>query len=130
MAVTAIRSIRNGHETDVYFVRNHENPNDTGGQGNVLTIPLGETVQCNMWIPWCNSQEDFDNRHRISIMPVAFNFIPVIFAIWQQGDYVRYSKNGLFKDDGDLVAGNNTIGGDRAIQIVGSDPKDADLVFY
>ena len=130
MAVTAIRSIRNSSESEPYFARNHENQNDTGGPGKSLEINSGEVVQCNMWVPWCATQEDFDNRHKISIVPLAFNEIPVTFTIGQQGDYVRYSKDGLFHDEGEPVPGNNTVGGDRAIQIVGTSLTNADIIFY
>jgi hypothetical protein len=131
MAVTAIRSIRNrvtgGAE---YHVRNQENPNDTGGRGHDLTVRSGQVIQCNMWIPWCVSQNDFDNHHKILIVPTAFQTIPAFFSIWQQGDYVRYSRDGLFHANGDLVPGNSTAGGDRSVDIVGTTIEDADLVFH
>ena|SRR6478609_2741319 len=131
MAVTAIKSIRSALDEDTYFVRNLENLNDTGGPGASLSIePGAPATQCNMWIPWCGSESDFVNRHRIIMVPIAFGVIPVTFTVWQQGDYVRYSKDGVFHDDGELVPGNPAVGGDRGVQIVGHDMNDADLVMY
>jgi len=82
-----------------------------------------------MWIPWCVNQADFDNHHKIILVPVS-NSLPVIFSVWQQGDYVRYSRDGLFHQDGELVPGNCTVGGDRSVDIVGPDLAHADLVFH
>jgi hypothetical protein len=130
MAVTAIRSIRNLVKGQVYNVRNQEQPNDTGGRGNALSVNGGEVVACNMWIPWCNNQADFDNHHKIIIVPTAVNVLPVLFAIWQQGDYVRYTRDGLFHNNGALVPGNSTVGGDRSVEIRGTGLFDADLRFY
>lgn len=130
MGVTAIKSISNRHATELYYVSNLEHPADTGGEGKTLQIQPGETKACNMWIPWCTSQNDFDNNHRIIIVPLAFDVIPVTFTIWQDGDYVRYSKDGLFHENGDFVPGNCTVNGDRSVDIIGNSLDDADLVFY
>ena len=131
MGITAIKSIANRHENSVYYVRDLENPNATGGTGKVLQVDVGQTVQCNMWIPWCWSETQFINDHRrILIAPPAFNEIPVRFNIWQQGDYVRYSTDGLFHSDGTLVPGNATINGDRSVEITGTTIFDADLRFF
>jgi len=129
VAVTAIRSIRNSNG-DSYFVKNNENPNDTGGPGKSLGVASGQTVPCNMWIPWCTSEADFEGGHFIIMSPVAFNEVPVVFVIWQEGDYVRYSKDGLFHPNGDLVPGHASVGGDHDVQIVGLNKFDADLVLY
>ena len=131
MGITAIKSIANRHENEVYYVRNLENPNTTGGTGKSLQVGVGSTVQCNMWIPWCISETEFITyRRHILISPLAFGVIPVVFAIWQQGDYVRYSTDGLFYSDGTLVPGNATINGDRSVEITGTTLFDADLRFF
>ena len=129
MPVTAIKSLRNGTDTP-YVIKNNENPNDTGGKEHVLDIPPGRVIQCSMWIPWCGSETDFNAKHFIIMSPVAIDVGPSSFVIWQDGDYVRYSKDGLFHLDGDLVQGNNTVGGDRAIQIVSPNSSEVDLIFY
>src|SRR4051812_14831306 len=130
MAVTAIRSVRNKVPGEQYSIRNQENPNDTGGKGKSLDVPPNQVVSCNMWIPWCVNQNDFNNHHKIIIVPLAFNTIPITFNVWQEGDYVRYSRDGLFHKNGDLVPGNSTVGGDRSVEIIGSGLHDADLMFY
>jgi hypothetical protein len=84
-----------------------------------------------MWIPWCVNQADFEWGHKILITPaVAAPPVPIFFAIWQEGDYVRYSLNGLFAKNGLLVPGNCTVGGDRSVEIVGPDVTHADLRFF
>jgi hypothetical protein len=131
MGITAIKSISNLHETELYYVKNHEHPDDTGGKGQALAVQPGETIACNMWIPWCTSNDEFSKwHHRISIVPLALNTFPVEFNIWQQGNYVRYSKNGLFQDNGNLVPGNCTVNGDRSVEITGTSLYDADIKFY
>ena len=67
MGVTAIKSIANQITGVTYLVRNLENPNDTGGPGQYLTIGPGENRRVNMWIPWCNNQVDFGNGKRITL---------------------------------------------------------------
>jgi hypothetical protein len=130
MAITAIRSIRNLVGGSVYNVGNQEQPNDTGGRGHSLLVRSGSVVACNIWIPWCNSQVDFDNHHKIVVVPDGVGAVPILFAIWQQGDYVRYTRDGLFYDNGALVHGNCTVGGDRSVEIRGADIFHADLRFF
>jgi hypothetical protein len=130
MSVTAIRAITNVNLSQVYVVKNLANPNDTGGNGQGLTIAVGTAVQCNMWIPWCASEKDWANRQRINITPIAINVFPILFNIWQHGDYIRYSKDGLFHSDGDIVPGNSTIGRNCTLEITGTSFADADLRFY
>jgi hypothetical protein len=129
VAVTAIRSVRNHVPGSLYHVRNQENPNDTGGRGHSLDVQAGNVVKCNMWIPWCVNQQDFANHHKIILVPTS-NRPTVTFSVWQHGDYVRYSRDGLFDADGELVPGNCTVGGDRSVDIVGADLDHADLVFH
>ncbi len=84
-----------------------------------------------MWIPWCNSQADFDANHAILMSPIAFGQpTAVFFAIWQQGDYVRHSKDGRFYPDGALVPGNATVNGDRSVEITGTTLFDTEIKFY
>ena len=140
MAITAIKSVKNSVD-NLFYVKNVENPNDTGGIGHALEVPPGQTIVCNMWIPWCDTQDQFDHGSSLGKGPahILISFlwsstqggpIPPQFAIWQQGDYVRYSRNALFKRDGDLVMGNNTVGGDRSVEVTGSDMQSAQLWFY
>ena len=140
MPVTAIKSIRNGTGVGCY-VRNLENPNDTDRNGQPHALAPGEVWQCNMWIPWADTQDQFDHGSGIGKGPAHINITfvwssledappPHEFAIWQSGDYVRYSKNLSWVNNGQLVPGNSTVGGDRSVDIVGTDGQDADVNFY
>jgi hypothetical protein len=66
-SVTAIKPIANRVPGVTYLVRNLENPNDTGGEGQYLAIGPGENRRVNMWIPWCNNRTDFGNGKRITL---------------------------------------------------------------
>ena len=139
MAITSIRSILNSTESDCY-IRNFETPDDTGGDGKFITLEAGETLTCDMWIPWAGNQHEFDHGSSLFKGPahidISFSSSTDIapslhhFSIWQQGDYVHYSKDGTWENDGFLVPGNNTVGGDRSVEIVGDAGEDADLRFY
>ena len=137
MGVTAIKSIAN-HVTGVtYLVRNLENPNDTGGEGQYLAIGPGENRPVNMWIPWCNNRTDFSNGKRITLEALGtiqqevsgttqqeLSALPNSFTVWQRGDYVYFSLDDTF-DSGQLVEGNSTVNGDRSVEITS-----ASLRFY
>lgn len=118
MGVTAIKSIANRVIGVTYFVRNLENPNDTGGEGQYLGIGPGENRPVNMWIPWCDNQVDFRNGKRITLEAVGTieSGNPDSFTIWQSGNYVYFSLDDMF-ESGQLVAGNSTINGDRSVEI-------------
>jgi hypothetical protein len=127
MAVTAIKLITNRNLTQIYIVMNRENPWDTGGPSG-LKIALGTDLRCNTWIPWCDSQKDWALFHSIRIFTGRNDIFP-IFNIWQQGNYIRYSKDDQFYDSGDIVPGNSSIGRDCTVEITGNTFADADLRF-
>ena len=124
MAITSIRSFRNLIGGETYGVRNNEESQEP------LIVASGEAKACNMRIPWCNNQGEFDKNHYIISAPYVQGTVPARFAIWQEGDYVRYSRDSFFKPDGNLVPGNCTVGGDRSVEIVGTNIYDADLRFF
>ena len=130
MGVTAIKSIKNNNATGAYYIKNLEHPSDTNGPDGPMKAAPGQNITCNMWIPWCTSQTDFYNNHRIIIVPFSNDPHAVTLTIWQQGDYVRYSRDGGFHDNGTLVPGNSTVNGDRSIEITGTNVLDVDLRFY
>lgn len=88
MGVTAIKRIVNNYSSQVTVsVKDHENnglPVATLGPGS---------ADCDMWIPWCTSQNDFNAGHYISITGTNVNLY-----IWQEaradGDFVRFSTTG------------------------------------
>jgi hypothetical protein len=122
---TAIRSIQNAHQDDVYFVRDLEDPSHP-----LNNIAPGEDRSCNMTIPWCTSQTDFEQNHHIIIVPLASNVIPTNFYIWQDGDYVRFSTDGVFHSNGQLVPGNSAVGGNKNLTIEGTSIFEASLRLY
>ena len=143
MPVTAIRSIRNSTPEGL-GVANLENPSDTGGgKGSSLNVLPGQVIECNIWIPWADSYSDFLHGKWPLFRGPAHILIlyawastqdpqdppPNAFAVWQQGDYVRYTKNMQWSDNGPLVPGNSTVGGDRSLEVVGGTIWQSDLVF-
>ena len=130
MGVTAIKSIKNSNATGAYYIKNLEHPSDTTGPNGPMKVAPGQNISCNMWIPWCTSQTDFYNNHRIILVPFSNDGNARVIAIWQQGDYVRYSLNDTFQNNGTLVPGNSTVNGDRSIEITGTNVLDADIKFY
>jgi hypothetical protein len=137
MGVTAIKSIANRVPGVTYLVRNLENPNDTGGEGQYLSIGPGDNRRVNMWIPWCNNQIDFGNGKRITLEALGtiqqevsgstqqgLSAIPASFTVWQRGDYVWFSLDDRF-ETGQLVAGRSTVDGDRSVEI-----ENGSLRFY
>jgi hypothetical protein len=124
--ITAIKSIRNRSDAN-WLVINIENPNDTDhGEGiNVLT---GMSLAFNMWIPWANDATQFEG-HRIDFQMNGSD--QQIISIWQQDDHIWFTRTlagqagvGPFLGQTDLnmVDGNNSIIGDRSVEIVGEGP--------
>ncbi|GHO68393.1 hypothetical protein KSC_072850 [Ktedonobacter sp. SOSP1-52] len=88
MGVTAIKRIVNNYSSGITVgVKDHEN-------NSLPVIALGAGIaDCDMWIPWCTSQADFDAGHYISITGGETNLY-----LWQEaradGDFVRFSTSG------------------------------------
>jgi hypothetical protein len=129
MSTTTIKSLTNTNFAASYLVKNHDNPDSTGGLGKALELSPGQTLACNISIPACTSQQDFDAKKRISIAATTNSGVPVTLSIWQDGDHVRYSKDGLFHSGGDLVPGNNAVNGDRELEITGFILASSDVRF-
>ena len=125
MAVTNIRSIENRASAGI-AVNNVENrstnpPNDV--------IVEGGTFQSSMWIPWCSSEKDYPAHHiEIRLQSAPVNSIPAL-SIWQDGDYVRWSTNGAYHPNANLVPGNSTVGGDRSVSVLGGENSALGLYF-
>ena len=95
MGVTAIKRIENNTEGRM-AIWNRES-----GQYAVAT-PC-EAVDCNMWIPWCTSSNDFKRSHYMVIGRPGYTtggdnvyYIPPKYYwwVWQHGDFVRCSTGG------------------------------------
>ncbi len=123
MGVTAIKSVAN-RTSVTYRVQNRENPNDTGGPGNAISVDPGTNRQVNMWIPWCDNNADFSSGKNILFEAVGtlqqgLGSAHASITVWQSGDYVYQSFNDTFSSS-QLVAGNSTVNGDRSSEITDS----------
>jgi len=110
MGVTAIKQIIN-QTSGTASVFNHEN---TGT--NKENIPAGAAVACDMWIPWCTSQADFDYNHYLRVVAGSRTT-----WIWQNkdnsGDRVRVSPEGRFQNNQTPIDGDATVNGNRILYI-------------
>jgi len=123
VGVTAIKSIANGTRV-TYLVQNRENPNDTGGPGQSLSVGPGANRRVNMWIPWCDNVGQFDSGKNILFEAIGtseqgLGSAQASITIWQSGDYIFQSFNDRF-GSGQLVAGNSTVNGDRSAELTDS----------
>jgi hypothetical protein len=131
MAITNIKRIHNAHTKLVFTVENHHNPRDTEDPSSEMAKEGGWFIH-DIWVPWCASQQDFDNGAFISITSAG-----VSFSIWQQncpdldGDQVRYSTDGAYHPCGESnrVPNDSVAGGDRDVEISGSTNEDATITF-
>ena len=146
--VTVIKYITNGTSQQIKVV-NHEDRNDTA-----RTVHPAHTIDCHITIPRADSQRQFDHGSgsrkgpahiTISYVPPTYRHkVPNIystiggyhtvedslpeFAVWQRGDYVRYSSDNSWQSGGSFVPGKSTVGGERKISVIGALP-DPDLSF-
>jgi hypothetical protein len=105
VAITVIKAVLNLGSGPIY-VRNIENPGDTGGHGNRITIPAAGPGQPwgssrwthDMWVPWAPTAHDFAGHH---IEISADNGL--VYYVWQahmaDGDGIRGSKDGWHSDN-------------------------------
>jgi hypothetical protein len=128
--VTAIMSISNGTPFDI-TVWNREHPGDTNDDDG-FTIITGQTAAPNppvgVWIPWCDTEQDFRDNHYIE---VAVGATGGRVYIWQHrdavdGDFVRFSHNVGFESPGTIVLGASSPGGTRNLEFDSPDPPPVD----
>jgi hypothetical protein len=113
--ITAIREFKNSLKSpiELYRVRTRE----------LVKVGANASVSCNVWIPWCDTQRQFDaGEHIVLRTPAVWAKTYFIWAqpfiwIWQQGDYVRYSRDGKFHFNGERVPGDSRVDGDRALEL-------------
>ena len=141
MPVTVIRSIRNSTEVR-WSITNLENPAETeeGGRASYSLYP-GDTWLCSIRIPSPEGEWQFNSgsprnpnsrgAYILIMTPRPMELaVSRKFAVWQQGNHVRYSTDASWSENGPLVPGNNTAGGDKGVEIVGTNRFDAELRFY
>lgn len=129
MAITNIKSVTNHHST-TWYVRNREHEDDTGGVDQYAPINARGTFFHDMWIPWADGEGDVRGVHRIVITTVPQDPLPPgEFTIFQSGDFVWFSRDGSFANR-QPVPGNSTVGGDRSVEISGTNLDDAEVRFF
>ncbi len=111
MGVTAVKTIIN-RTNDLIEIYKREDPNDS------VTILPNSSAQEDIWIPWVVNMDDF-NKKTIEIKYVDSN---KIFYIWQNGDKVRYSKDG-WENPGKAIPGDSQVDGDRTLIIENNYPS-------
>lgn len=116
--ITAIREFENltPVRVQIYSVRTRE----------LVRAEPGKAVSCNMWIPWADTARQFAAGERIEVQTPGYLaggyyiFPQTYHWIWQQGDFVRCSKDGQFHFNGEHVPGDARIDGDRVLQVSAS----------
>lgn len=121
MSITAIKYVQNQSSLPVEIVNDESHETSNG------SIPPGEGRSMNTWVPWCGSQSDFNNGHRITVRLRRPGQEDTMFAIWQQGrrdgDYVRFTQSAeevVFDGNAPPIwTGNDgaRAGGDRILYV-------------
>ena len=100
MGITAIKRIENRSRSTIQ-VLNRENPNSRGSN---RVVGSGSSIAADIWIPWAPRAEDF-MVHHLEIQ----QFGRTRYWMWQaanaDGDFIRFSTDGLWHDQGEKVHG-------------------------
>lgn len=115
MATTTIVAVRNVSDFLATAV-NFERPEQTDGSKG--QFPPGEWRGANITVPWCGDGVGFRTRHiDITLSNFVIGTTPVpprVFTVWQawrpDGDRVRVSMDGSWRDPGDTVGGMAAVG--------------------
>lgn len=129
MGVTAIKKIVNESSSPTVVITNLENPGKPGNRVSLGSRTSHEgSKECDMWIPWCTSGEDFRSNHYIKVEVygrATRNNPPQVVAkyhIWQAshhgyGDYVRVATGPNYVIPGDRIRGYSEVNNDRVLII-------------
>lgn len=116
MAITAIKYVFNQSPHRVYGI-------DRESGQTIPAIQPGEGCTIDMWVPWCWSQQMF-NQGKLIEVRVELPGEDIVFAIWQQdreGDYVRWTRfreQPVFDPQAPPIPSSNggaQAGGDRVL---------------
>src|SRR5688572_23591907 len=105
MGITAIKRIENrSRSTVMLFNRAREQEVGVYARGANIPIAPGSSIAADMWIPWAPAAADFPIQHlEISQGGVTR------YWIWQaanaDGDFIRFSTDGKWHDQGEKVHG-------------------------
>lgn len=90
---------------------------DGSGAPRVFDLERGESIDTELWVPWATSALEFE-QHYIEIKVNGGS----IGKLWQaeraDGDFVRCSSDGLWRDPGVVVTGNDDVDGERALVVL------------
>ncbi len=113
--ITRIRVVVNMTSKDVRFT-NKENSNDdmTVSPNSVNVCHPGGTA---VNIPWCDSQQRWDDGHVIYVDAADDMDNRVTYAIWQSGPIVRYCTDNKWKANGAAIPGSESTGDMKIIVI-------------
>ena len=116
MGVTAIKSIVNGVNAAI-SINNHEN-----SRASASVLPHEPVRGCDIWIPWCTSEEDFRCQHYLEIEVRPPSGINGHWWIWQgkssDGDFVRISTQGRFAPAQSPIAGYSRVVGNKDVRLL------------
>lgn len=100
MSTTWIKRLENRSRSTITLL-NKENPNT---RGHLIGVPSGSRIAVDMPIPWAPVQSDFAGHHLELVVGGATKY-----WIWQatnaDGDFIRYSTDGVWHDQGEHVHG-------------------------
>jgi hypothetical protein len=127
MGVTAIKTIVNTTHFPV-IVRSYENDNPRNRvrvEGIAPNLDPRENhvnANCDIWIPWCNSQEDFEHGKYILVRLIYDYPLPESkFWFWQNGGWIYFTRNDRWYPDrrniSDLLSGDPYVDGERILVI-------------
>lgn len=116
--VTSIRKVKNLTSERLRLWKVDKKPFEPSTQEYV--IEPGDSVNIAMWAPWANSAADFEDHH----MDVFLGSRKVA-AIWQKGDFVRFSPTGEYFENAPPVVGIGASGGDRSLVVSRMSNRDA-----
>jgi hypothetical protein len=106
-AITGLQTVTNLYGSQVNFT-------NAESSGNNRQVPVLTTEEVgNAWIPWCDNADQFNTHH----MSLKSSDGSLNIAVWQHGDNIRYSVNGVFADNAPNVPGNSNIGQSVALTV-------------
>ncbi len=119
MGITAIKRVENRSSASVTLL-DIENPNVPG---HGVSIAPGEGSPVSMFVPWAINAQEFLGNHHVPGKRLELQLDgQTRFWIWQankaDGDYVRFSEDGVWRDPGRRVYGVPTVNGDRTMVVL------------
>lgn len=119
MTITSIRQINNNADFILLVMK------DRGGTR--IEIPANTSRGTDIWIPWCNTEGDFNDDKRLDVIAffrdTIFDGSRVawwLFYLWQRGDQIFFSKAPEEFSQGRCVPTLCSTGGDRLLIIDGA----------